>query len=79
MLDKIRALRAELARRGLSTIIESDGGINERTIADFAAAGVDAFVVGSAHFRHAGLSGDDSAACAREVERGLKSAGGADR
>ncbi len=50
VLAKIRALRAELARRGLSTIIESDGGINERTIGDFAAAGVDAFVVGSGIF-----------------------------
>jgi ribulose-phosphate 3-epimerase len=73
ILHKIRALRTELGRRGLSTTIESDGGINDRTIADFAAAGVDAFVVGSgifgtkdyaatfAHLRH-------------EVERGLKSA-----
>jgi len=74
VLNKIRALREELARRGLSTIIESDGGINERTIADFAAAGVDAFVIGS------GLFGtpDYPATFARmrgEVERGLKSAG----
>jgi ribulose-phosphate 3-epimerase len=73
ILGKIRALRTELARRGLSTIIESDGGINEQTIADFAAAGVDAFVIGS------GLFGkpDYAAACAalrREVERGVKGA-----
>ncbi|HVP18845.1 MAG TPA: ribulose-phosphate 3-epimerase [Spirochaetia bacterium] len=49
-LGKIRALRAELARRGLATIVESDGGINDRTIGDFAAAGVDAFVAGSGIF-----------------------------
>ena len=61
------------ARRGLSTTIESDGGINDRTIADFAAAGVDAFVVGSGIFG----TKDYRATFARlrgEVERGLKSA-----
>ncbi|MGA2379008.1 MAG: ribulose-phosphate 3-epimerase [Spirochaetia bacterium] len=74
VLNKIRALRAELARRGLSMIVESDGGINEQTIADFAAAGVDAFVIGS------GLFGTTDypatfARMRREVERGMKSAG----
>ena len=73
VLNKVRALRAELARRGLSTIVESDGGINERTIADFAAAGVDAFVVGSGHLRDDRLSGH-FARMRREVERGMKSA-----
>jgi ribulose-phosphate 3-epimerase len=70
VLNKIRALRAELDRRGLSTIIESDGGINERTIADFAAAGVDAFVIGSALFG----APDYAAVFTRlrgEVQRGL--------
>jgi ribulose-phosphate 3-epimerase len=74
VLDKIRAFRRELARRGLSTIVESDGGINERTIAEFAAAGVDVFVVGSALFG----TTDYPAAFARlrgEVERGIKSVG----
>ena len=69
VLNKIRALRAELSRRGLSTIVESDGGINERTIAEFAAAGLDAFVVGSALFG----ARDYPAAFSllrREVERG---------
>ena len=69
VLNKIRALRAELSRRGLSTIVESDGGINERTIAEFAAAGLDAFVVGSALFG----ATDYAAAFSllrREVERG---------
>jgi len=50
VLQKIRVLRAELARRGLSTPIQSDGGINLTTIADFAAAGVDLFVLGSGIF-----------------------------
>jgi len=50
VLDKIRALRGELSRRGLSIPIESDGGINLETIADFAAAGVDLFVIGSGLF-----------------------------
>ena len=73
VLDKIRAFRAELDRRGLSTIVESDGGINERTIAEFAAAGVDAFVVGSALFG----APDYPSAFARlqgEVDRGLRAA-----
>jgi ribulose-phosphate 3-epimerase len=71
ILDKVRTLRAELERRGLATTIESDGGINERTIADFAAAGVDSFVVGSGIFG----TGDYPATFAHlrsEVERGLK-------
>ncbi len=50
VLDKVRTLRADLARRGLSVPIESDGGINMKTIADFAAAGVDLFVLGSGIF-----------------------------
>ncbi len=71
VLEKIRALRAEVGRRGLSTIMESDGGINEGTIADFAAAGVDVFVVGSAVFE----SPDYAATLARlrrGVEQGMK-------
>jgi len=50
IIDKIGALRAEIKRRGLSTIIQSDGGINPMTIGAFARAGVDVFVVGSALF-----------------------------
>ena len=74
VLNKVRALRAELTRRGLSTIIESDGGINKRTIADFAAAGVDAFVVGSGLFGTTDYPAT-MARMRREVERGLGSAG----
>lgn len=78
VFDKVRALRAELSRRGLSTMIESDGGINERTIADFAAAGVGAFVIGSALFGAADYPA--AVACMRreaargEAARGMEAA-----
>jgi ribulose-phosphate 3-epimerase len=72
ILDKIRALRAELRRRGLSTLIESDGGINLKTIAGFAAAGVDVFVVGSGLFG-AGDYGELIARMRAEIQRGQKS------
>jgi len=49
-LDKIRALRQTIQKRKLQTLIEVDGGVNDNTIADIAAAGVDAFVAGSAIF-----------------------------
>jgi ribulose-phosphate 3-epimerase len=75
VLDKIRALRAEIRRRGIATIIQSDGGINLKTIADFAAAGVDAFVVGSALFG-AGDYGTALADMRREIARGEETAAG---
>ena len=49
-LDKVRTLRQLIQRKNLRTLIELDGGVNEKTIADIAAAGVDAFVAGSAIF-----------------------------
>jgi ribulose-phosphate 3-epimerase len=49
-LDKIKALRQQLQDRGLSVIIEVDGGVNEKTIAEVASAGTDVFVAGSAIF-----------------------------
>lgn len=73
VLDKIRALRALLLRRGLSTLIESDGGINVLTISGFAAAGADVFVVGSALFGTADYPGT-IALLRGEVERGQKAA-----
>ena len=69
VLSKIRALRAEIRRRGMSRTIQSDGGINLKTIADFAAAGVDAFVVGSALFGSADYSAT-MADMRREIARG---------
>jgi ribulose-phosphate 3-epimerase len=47
-LPKIRQLRAMIQERGLSTLIEVDGGVNADTIGDIAAAGADVFVAGSA-------------------------------
>ena len=49
-LDKIKALRNQIQDRGLSVIIEVDGGVNEKTVADVASAGTDVFVAGSAIF-----------------------------
>ena len=49
-LEKIRALRQLIQQKNLKTLIEIDGGVNEETITDIAAAGVDAFVAGSAIF-----------------------------
>lgn len=49
-LDKIKVLRQMIQRRNLKTLIEIDGGVNDHTITDIAAAGVDAFVAGSAIF-----------------------------
>jgi ribulose-phosphate 3-epimerase len=49
-LEKIRRLRRMIDERGLSTLIEVDGGIKEKNIAEVAAAGADVFVAGSAIF-----------------------------
>ena len=61
MLPKVSALREEITRRGLNTIIQVDGGINESTIGDAARAGADCFVAGSAIF----CSNDAKAAIGR--------------
>lgn len=50
-LDKIRTLRKMLQDRGLETLIEIDGGVNEKTIKDISDAGTDVFVAGSAIFK----------------------------
>ncbi len=49
-LDRIKALRKMIRHKNLKTLIEIDGGVNEKTITDIAAAGVDIFVAGSAVF-----------------------------
>jgi len=49
-LDKIKALRQQIQDRGLSVMIEVDGGVNEKTITEVASAGTDVFVAGSAIF-----------------------------
>ncbi len=49
-LDRIRRLRRMLQDRGISPLIEIDGGVNEKTIKDISVAGTDVFVAGSAIF-----------------------------
>ena len=49
-MDKIRFIKAEIARRGLKTLIEIDGGVNTGNAAALFAAGADALVAGSAVF-----------------------------
>lgn len=49
-LEKIRRLRDMINDQGLNTLIQVDGGVNGRTIADISAAGTDVFVAGSAIF-----------------------------
>ncbi len=62
--DKIRRLRAEINRRGLSTLIEVDGGITEHNIGNIAEAGADIAVAGSAVFGK-----PDIAEAVRELKR----------
>jgi len=50
-IDKIRSLRQMIQDRGLSILIEIDGGVNETTIKNISDAGVDVFVAGSAIFK----------------------------
>ena len=49
-LNKIKSLRKQIQDRNLEVLIEVDGGVNENTIAEISAAGVDIFVAGSAVF-----------------------------
>lgn len=51
MLPKAELLKAEREKRGLSFLIEADGGIGEATIAQAARAGVDVSVAGTAVFK----------------------------
>jgi ribulose-phosphate 3-epimerase len=49
-LERIRRVREMIADRGLSTLIQVDGGVNHRTIQEISDAGTDVFVAGSAIF-----------------------------
>ena len=49
-LDKLRAIRARIDERGLSTRLEIDGGVKTDNIREIAQAGADTFVAGSAIF-----------------------------
>lgn len=50
VMDKVRRLRAMIAARGLSTLIEVDGGVNARNARQLIEAGADVLVAGSAVF-----------------------------
>ena len=50
-LHKIRELKAEIAARGLDTLIEVDGGVNPETAKRCIEAGADVLVAGSAVFK----------------------------
>ena len=51
MMPKVRALKEEITARGLSVLIEADGGIGAATVAVAAEAGVDVCVAGTAVFK----------------------------
>lgn len=53
-LDKVRAVKNEIKRLGLSCEVEVDGGVNTSTIKVCADAGADIFVAGTAVFGGAG-------------------------
>ncbi len=62
MMPKVRALREEIDRRGLSVKIQVDGGVSAATAPETAAAGADIAVMGSALFNAA-----DPAALVKEI------------
>ena len=65
VLDTVKAARAEIDARGLSTVIQIDGGIDMQTIAGAYAAGATNFVAGTAVFGQ-----PDPAAAIDELRRG---------
>ncbi len=64
-LDRVAALKAELAARGSDALIEIDGGINLRTVGPAREAGVDIAVAGSSVF-----GSDDPAAAIAALRQG---------
>ncbi len=62
-LEKVRALREEIQRRGLSVDIQVDGGIHAGNARDAISAGANVLVAGSAVFR-----AEDRAAAIRELK-----------
>lgn len=49
-LEKVKTIKSEISRRGLKTVIQADGGINDETLAMTVESGVDVAVLGSAVF-----------------------------
>ena len=50
-VEKVRALKAMIERKNLSTIIEVDGGVNLQTGQELISAGADALVAGNFVFK----------------------------
>ena len=61
---KIQALRAEIHRRGLTTRIQVDGGVNDDNVGTVAGDGADTFVAGSGVFKNPRFPGDYGGAIA---------------
>ena len=55
-LDRVRALKAEIARRGLDVEIEIDGGIGVDNAREVVATGAQVLVSGSAIFRNGAIA-----------------------
>lgn len=51
-LEKVKKLKAEIDKRGLTVDIQVDGGINEKNAQDAEAAGANVLVAGSAVFKY---------------------------
>jgi ribulose-phosphate 3-epimerase len=49
-LEKVKTIKKMITDKGLSTLIQIDGGVSKNTILKIASAGVDSFVAGSAIF-----------------------------
>lgn len=68
-LDKVKELKAEMAKQGLNIPVETDGGIGSANLASVLAAGVDVVVAGSAVFGAADPMAAVSAM--REIEKSV--------
>lgn len=51
MMPKVKAIKAEIQKRGLDVLVEADGGISEATAAIASKAGVDVCVSGTGIFK----------------------------
>jgi ribulose-phosphate 3-epimerase len=69
VLAKVRALRAELDRRGLAADLHVDGGVNASTAPACVEAGATVLVAASAIF-----GAEDPAAAARDLKRAVEAA-----
>ncbi len=57
MMGKVRALREEICKQGLKTLIEVDGGINKETAKVAAQSGADICVAGTSIFKSSDMKG----------------------